>query len=95
MNDAIMRNALKMVKSFIGEDQIKSMVADIIHKAIDYKNNIELDTLNDEADAALMLYEIGGVMHSAIVILDPENRIIRFENVQTQEQLIEKIIEKY
>lgn len=95
MNDALMRNALKMVKSFIGPEQIQTLASDIIHQAIDYKNSIDLDVLNNEADAVAMLYEVGGEAHFCIAIMDPEQRIVRFEQVQTLNQLVEKMIEKY
>ena len=95
MNDVLMRNMFKMVKSFIGEDQIKAIVEDVIKKVIEYKNNIEIDPLNEEAEAALLLYDVGGVIYSAIVILDADTRIIRFEKILSQNQLIEKIIENY
>lgn len=90
-----MRNMFKMVKSFIGEDQIRAIVEDVIKKVIEYKNNIEIDPLNEEAEAALLLYDVRGVIYSAIVILDADTRIIRYEKILSQNQLIEKIIENY
>ena len=95
MNDVLMRNMFKMVKSFIGEDQIRAIVEDVIKKVIEYKNNIEIDPLNEEAEAALLLYDVRGVIYSAIVILDADTRIIRYEKILSQNQLIEKIIENY
>ena len=84
--------ALKMIKTFITPEQIKEITADLMKKAIDEKNKIYLDPLNNEADAVAIFYEIGGKIIFSIAILSPGNNIIRFENTQAVEDLIDKII---
>lgn len=95
MSDVLTRGMMKMVKSLISPEQIKSIAADLINKAVEYKNSIDLDVLNGEADAAAIFYEVGGEVHFAVAILGVENEIIRFENIQTLESLIEKLMENY
>lgn len=89
---ALRTAALKMIKSFISPQQLREITADLITKAIEEKNKINLDTLNDEAEACAIFYEIGGVAYFSIAILSPENNIIRFENTQELSSLIETLI---
>jgi len=85
--------ALKMIKSFISPEQIKEMTADILKKAIEEKNKINLDMFNDEADAVAIFYEVGGVAYFSIAILSPENNIIRFEQTRELSYLIDSLIQ--
>lgn len=87
--------ALKMIKSFIGPEQIKEISADLLQKAIEEKNKINLDVLNDEADAVAIFYEVGGVAYFSIAILSPENNIVRFENTQEISVLIDSLIQNF
>jgi hypothetical protein len=84
--------ALKMIKTLISPEQIREITADLLAKAIEEKNKIELDSLNNEADAVAIFYEMAGQAHFAIAILSPEEQIIRFENVQTVAALVETLI---
>lgn len=85
--------ALKMIKSFITPEQIKEITADILAKAIDEKNKINLDPLNDEADAAAIFYEVKGVPYFSIAILSTENNIVRFEGTRELSGLIDSLIQ--
>ena len=93
INEALTRAAFKMIKSLVSPEQIKTIAADMLGKAIAYKDTIELDPINGEADATAIFYEVGGCAHFAIAIMDTDNRIVRFENIQTLDNLIEKLIE--
>ena len=84
--------ALKMIKSLISPEQIREITNELLLKAIEEKNKINLDVLNDEADAVAIFYEVGGVAHFSIAILSPDLQIIRFENTREVHSLVETLI---
>lgn len=89
---ALRTAALKMIKSFISPDQLREITADLLKRAIEEKDKINLDVLNNEADACAIFYEVGGKAYFSIAILSPENNILRFENTQEVSFLIETMI---
>ena len=94
MNSVAAKAMLKMVKSFISPDQIKTAAAEMIKVGIEAKRKIELNKENGEVEAVGMMYEVDETAYVAIAILDNDNRIVRFESVNTVESTIEKLIEK-
>lgn len=95
MNEVVMKGLLKMVKNFVSPEQIKEAANSLIKTAIDYKNaGFSLDPEKGEVEATVILYEVEKVCFIGFAILNSENQITRFENVQPLDNLIDQLIQK-
>jgi hypothetical protein len=94
MNEQLMKGLLKMVKTMISPDQMKSAVSSLVQMGIDYKNAIPLNPEAGECQAAAMIYEIEGVAMVCIAILNSDDKIVRTEAVKTLDEIADTIIKK-
>lgn len=94
-NPVVMKGLLKMVKTFVSPDQIKEALTSLIKNAIVYKNTAyPLDSEKGEVEVAGIVYEVDKVPYVGIIFLNNENKITRFENVQTLDGLVNQLIQK-
>lgn len=94
MNEVVMKGMLKMVKNFVSPEQIKEATKGLIKSGIDFKNSIPLDPEKGETMTTALFYEIDQVVYFAIAILNDENHILRFENIQKLDEVIDHLIKK-
>lgn len=94
MNEQLMKSALKLLKNFISPAQIKTIVRDLINKAINYKQTIVLNADQDETTVSAIIYEVNGLVYFALAIFTGDNKITRFENVTLLDDLIDSLINK-
>lgn len=94
MNSAAAKAMLKMVKTFITPDQIKSAAAELLKMAVDYKKAIPLNSEAGEVEAAAIFYEVDDKGYFSIAIFDADNKVVRFEKTEPIESLIQSVIEK-
>lgn len=90
----ISQTMMKIIAPLITPGLIKDVADGIMNKALEEKSKIEIDPLNDEADAVVMFYEIGGKAFFTVAILSPENSIVRFENTQELDKLLETLFKQ-
>ena len=94
MNEIVLKGLLKTVKNFLPPASIKEAANALIKTAVDFKNQIEINTEAGEVTAAGIVYEQNQVIYLAIAVFDNENKITRFEHVQELNQVIDNLIKK-
>lgn len=94
INDVVFKGLMKMVKNFISPAQIKEAANSLMKSAIDFKNKVETDPAKGEAQVIAIFYEVEGVIYFGISILDSEDKILRTENKQPLDSLIDNLIQK-
>lgn len=94
INPVVLKGLMKTLKSLIPPDQIKEAANSLITSAIDFKNEIPLDPDNGEIAVTGMIYEVDGLVYTAIAILNCQNHIVRFANVRPLNDVIENLIKK-
>ena len=91
MNEAAMKGLLKLIKSVVPADAMQAAVFSLFKAAIDYKNEVPIEPDKGEAASVLTLYEVNGVIYTAVAVLNSENKIVRFEKISPADELIELI----
>jgi len=94
MNDVVMKGLLKMVKNFVSPEQIKEAAGGLIKMAIDYKNKVVIDPDQGETQVIAIFYEVHQTVYFALAILDKDDTIIRCEQLQQLDTLIDNLINK-
>lgn len=94
MNEVVLKGMLKMVKNFVSPEQIKEAAKGLIKSGLEFKNSIQLDNEKGETMTTAIFYEIDQVVYFAIAILNDENQILRFENIQKLDEVIDHLIKK-
>lgn len=94
MNEVALKGILKLLKTIVSPEQITQLAQSFIQMAIENKNSIVLDTEAGETGAGYFAYEVSGVSHFCIIVLNANNQVTRFEQVQQLDSLIENIIKK-
>lgn len=74
------------------KEKIREAAKKFIREILAEKDKIEL--LPGEVTVANLQYDANGVPTNAVVFLDEENRIVRFENVRSIDEIVENIISK-
>jgi hypothetical protein len=90
----LMKGMLKMVKNFVSPEQIKEAASSLIRSAIDFKKTVQLDPETGETTVTAIFYEINAQVYFAIAIMDDTDHILRFENVQPLDTMIDNLIKK-
>jgi hypothetical protein len=94
MNAILMNGMLKMLKNFVTPEQIKEAAKGLIKSGIDFKNSIQLDPEKGETGAAAIAYEVEGAVIISIIVLNDDMKILRFENVNPLDEVIDNLIKK-
>lgn len=92
MNEVLLKGALKMLKQFISPDQMKHVAASLLKQAIDYKNTLQ--TAEGETQIAAMAWDHNGEVFTAVVFLNSDDKIVRYDQVRRADELIETLINK-
>ena len=94
MNEVALKGIFKIAKNLISPAQIKEAATGLIQSAINFKNELPLNADTGEVAVTGMIWEIAGVVYCGLAVLNCENHIVRFENVQPLDTIIDNLINK-
>lgn len=92
MNNLAMQGVWKMVKNMVPPEKMKDFARQFLDGIIEAESNFELDETANEKQVIASFYSEDGEAMFSLMVFNDQKQIVRQENVQTVDQLIDKIL---